>query len=281
MKASVVLLSICVTACVSATLAPRNDYQPIIDAKPFGDMAALADTNTASAMEQQKQKEEIAQKFRMCGITDMPDGSRKIAFLDETSGSVASYLLAIGESENGFTLISADYDREYATLSKDGLTFTLGLGKGLIDAPPAETEEVQPIAVQKIETSSAKAVTESKPVRGMSFKARLLKRQQEKEAAAKAAQAKAAAVEGDAVSKAKAALAESRRKQIERIKQGLAPTEPIVLTPEEDAELEAAGVFGTHEPEGVPEDQPAPEEMESENAGPQDHFADDYEAEGM
>lgn len=279
MKTTVLICATCLAMVVGATLSPRDDYQPIIDAKPFGDMAALAETNTASLVEQQKQKEEIAQKFRMCGITDMPDGSRKIAFLDETSGSVASYLLAVGETENGFTLVSADYDREYATLSKDGLTFTLGLGKGLIDAPPAETEALQPIAVQKIETSSAKVAPQT-PVRGMSFKARLLKRQQEKEAAAKAAKANASAVEGDAVSKAKAALAEARRKQIERIKQGLAPTEPITLTPEEDAELEAAGVFGSHEPE--PE-QPLPEGSAPDVSDDQNQHLDDadYESQGM
>jgi hypothetical protein len=39
----------------------------------------------------------------------------------------------------------------------------------------------------------------------------------------------------------------ARRVQIERIKQGLAPTQPIKLTPEEDAELEAAGVFKSEE----------------------------------
>lgn len=271
MKASLTLLGICIAGFASATLSPRDDYQPIIDAKPFGDMAAVADTNTASVMEQQKQKEEIAQKFRMCGITDMPDGSRKIAFLDETAGTVASYLLAVGETENGFTLVSADYDREYATLSKDGLTFTLGLGKGLIDAPPADTEGVHPVVVRKIETSSAKAAAPEKPVRGMSFKARLLKRQQEKEAAAKAAREQVAA-EGDAVSRAKAVMAEARRKQIERIKQGLAPTEPITLTPEEDAELEAAGVFGSPEPVPEPE-HVSPDDLPPEESG--DHSSAD------
>ena len=62
--------------------APRERYQPIIDAKPFGDMSDLATLSAAQA-EEQEQKEEIAKKFRMCGITDMPDGSRKIVEIAE------------------------------------------------------------------------------------------------------------------------------------------------------------------------------------------------------
>jgi hypothetical protein len=162
-------------------LATREQYQPIIEAKPFGDMAKETETDTVALAEQQKQKEEIAQKFRMCGITDMPDGTRKIAFLDETAGAMASYLLGEGETQNGFTLITADYDREYATLSKDGLTFTLGLGKGLIDTPP-DTETLttaEAPAAPKAETAPAPKKTvakQAKPAKEGSFRSRLLKR---------------------------------------------------------------------------------------------------------
>lgn len=231
-----------------AGLAPKEEYQPIIDAKPFGDMAALAETDTASLAEQQKQKEEIAQKFRMCGITDMPDGTRKIAFLDETTGQAASYLLAVGETQNGFTLVSADYAREYATLTKDGLTLTLGLGKGLIDAPPPEVEEPPPP-----EITVTPAAAPAEPPKAGSFRARLLRRQAAK-AEAEASERKAL---HDRVAEAEAEkIKAARRVQIERIKQGLAPTQPITLTREEDAELEAAGVFREPKPQPKPEAQP-------------------------
>ena len=77
-----------------------------------------------------------------------------------------------------------------------------------------------------------------------SFRSRLLKR--------RAAQAQAEATEKAALQNRVAEMeAEKvkaeRRAQIERIKQGLAPTQPIKLTPEEDAELEAAGVFKSEE----------------------------------
>lgn len=249
MKRIMILTSLMVVSFVHASgLGTKETYQPIIDAKPFGDMAASTETDTATLVEQQKQKEEIAQKFRMCGITDMPDGSRKIAFLDETSGAMASYLLGEGETQNGFTLIAADYDREFATLSKDGLTFTLGLGKGLIDAPPAEiadqnaSSEEERVAPQP--TPKATASRAPKTVKEGSFRSRLLKRRAAKEAAEK--QEKVALQDRVAEMEANRANAE-RRAQIERIKQGLAPTQPIQLTPEEDAELEAAGVFKTEE----------------------------------
>ena len=146
MRLFLLLLTLAPLAAFAQSEAPtREHYQPIVDAKPFGDVAKqVSAEEAAKAAEEQKQKEEIAQKFRMVGITDYPDGTRKIAFLDETQG-IASYLLGIGESENGFTLVEADYDAEWATLTKDGLTFTLGLGKGLIEKPDPE-EEAAPLA---------------------------------------------------------------------------------------------------------------------------------------
>ncbi|MGN0885878.1 MAG: hypothetical protein ACI4RT_02650 [Candidatus Spyradenecus sp.] len=243
-----------------AHLAPKEAYQPIIDAKPFGEIAREATTDLATLAEEQKQKEAIAQKFRMCGITDMPDGTRKIAFLDETSGSVDSYLLAVGETQHGFTLVSADYDREYATLTKDNLTFTLGLGKGLIDQPPEEITpqpEVQLIDVRKPSVAApAPALAGNKR---LSFRQRLLQRQAKKaEAEESKRQEMVKHVASEAGEEVKTKLA--RRVQIERIKQGLAPTEPITLTPEEDAELEAAGAFA--------ERVPAAEEAPTEEAQP-------------
>lgn len=235
----------------SAELADRQTYQPIIDAKPFGEMADETEPQSLTAAEEQRQKEEIAQKFRMCGITDTPDGERKIAFIDETKGAMASYLIGVGETQNGFTLLFADYDAATATLSKDGLTFTLGLGRGLIDdaaaaeerpAPPAPAAAAAP-APQRRTLPGAAAPAEA-PAEG-SFKARLIKRRAAEKAEAAeerlALQRRVAEAEADRIQA-------NRRVQIERIKQGLAPTEPITLTPEEDAELEAAGVFGNRQP---------------------------------
>lgn len=241
----------------AAGLAPKEGYQPIIDAKPFGNMAAVAETDTTALVEQQKQKEEIAQKFRMCGITDMPDGTRKIAFLDETSGQAVSYLLAVGETQNGFSLVSADYEREYATLTKDGLTFTLGLGKGLIDAPPPKVE-----VAPSPEVTVAPTTTPTSHRRGGTFRARLLRRQAAK-AEAEASERKAL---HDRVAEAEAEkIKAARRVQIERIKQGLAPTQPITLTREEDAELEAAGVFREVKPQQKPATPPKEGEASPES----------------
>ena len=237
---------------------PREHYQPIVDAKPFGDVAKqVSAEEAAKAAEEQKQKEEIAQKFRMVGITDYPDGTRKIAFLDETQG-IASYLLGIGESENGFTLVEADYDAEWATLTKDGLTFTLGLGKGLIEKPDPE-EEAAPLAplapaARRVLPQAAAQSAEAKPAaKTGSFSARLRRREAAKvkaEAERREAIAKDIAAENAKIIQAQSQAQAERRLQIERIKRGLPPTKPITLTPAEDAELEAAGVFNV--PEATP-----------------------------
>ncbi len=251
MKQGVTLLMLLACGLLGAMeLGTREAYQPIIDRKPFGEIGKMEEpsTSTLTTEEEQKKKEEIAQKFRMCGITDMPDGSRKIAFIDETTGTMEHYLLAVGETQNGFTLLAADYDREHATLKKDGVTLTLGLGQGLIDAPPEveKTAMVAP-AVKKIEVRSA-ALPPPAAGRG-SAKARLLKRQAAK---AEAEQAKAEAMQAQVTQQLEQ---KRRREEIERIKKGLPPTQPITLTPEEDAELEAAGVFNQSQ-EAAPTETP-------------------------
>ena len=274
MRLSLLLLILAPLAVFAQSETPtREHYQPIVDAKPFGDVAKqVSAEEAAKAAEEQKQKEEIAQKFRMVGITDYPDGTRKIAFLDETQG-VASYLLGIGESENGFTLIEADYDAEWATLTKDGLTFTLGLGKGLIEKPDPEEEAepltpLSPAARRVLPQAAAQSATAKPAAKSGSFSARLRRREAAKVKAEaerlrrrEAAKVKAEAERREAIAKdiaaenAKIIQAQSqaqteRRLQIERIKRGLPPTKPITLTPAEDAELEAAGVFNI--PEATP-----------------------------
>lgn len=244
-------------------LGEREVYQPIIDVKPFGEMGTLTEATPQALMEEQKQKEEIAKKFRMCGITDMPDGSRKIAFLDETTKEAQSYVLAVGETKNGFTLVAADYEREYATLEKEGLTFTLGLGKGLIDQPPeVEPESVEVKVEEPVEVKSPRATRLTRstipPAKG-SYRERLLKRT--------AAKAEASRKAENAIKEAEAEREKAERRiQIERIKQGLAPTKPITLTPEEDQELQAAGVFDDQNNVGAsqPVEDEANEGMEME-----------------
>ena len=259
MRLFLLLLTLAPLAAFALPEAPtREHYQPIVDAKPFGDVAKQVSAEEAArAAEEQKQKEEIAQKFRMVGITDYPDGTRKIAFLDETQG-VASYLLGIGESENGFTLVEADYDAEWATLTKDGLTFTLGLGKGLIEKPDPEEEAaplapLAPAARRVLPQASAQSATAKPAAKSGSFSARLRRREAAKvkaEAERREALAKDLAAENAKIIQAQSQAQTERRLQIERIKRGLPPTKPITLTPAEDAELEAAGVFNV--PEATP-----------------------------
>ena len=259
MRLSLLLLILAPLAVFAQSETPtREHYQPIVDAKPFGDVAKqVSAEEAAKAAEEQKQKEEIAQKFRMVGITDYPDGTRKIAFLDETQG-VASYLLGIGESENGFTLIEADYDAEWATLTKDGLTFTLGLGKGLIEKPDPEEEAepltpLSPAARRVLPQAAAQSATAKPAAKSGSFSARLRRREAAKvkaEAERREAIAKDIAAENAKIIQAQSQAQTERRLQIERIKRGLPPTKPITLTPAEDAELEAAGVFNI--PEATP-----------------------------
>jgi hypothetical protein len=265
----ILLLLLC-ASIAQAGLDERPAYQPIIDVKPFGEMGQIRKATPEQLIEEQKQKEAIAQKFRMCGVTDRPDGQRAIACTDETSRTLAYYILAEGESQNGFMLLCADYEREYATLQKDGLTFTLGLGKGLIDEPPQLDAPIESPEIDLVQVNSQKdkrhTLTTATPPKKGSYRERLLKREaakKEKEAQAQAAATKALEAQAEKLK------AQERRLQIERIKRGLAPTTPIVLTPEEDRELAEAGVFNE------PNEAEAPDEAIADESSVGD--ADDVE----
>ena len=147
--------------------APFSDYQPILERMPFGAPppasapaadAAAQPTDAQTQAEQQK----LAKQVNMSCINVTPDGGTAIGFTDLESKPPVNYYLLVGATAGDWTVVKADYDEEWAQIEKAGVTITLKLGKGLIDAPPASAA-TQTNAVAGALTTAAAAATSDVP----------------------------------------------------------------------------------------------------------------------
>jgi hypothetical protein len=103
-------------AAVQAALAQAPDfsrYQVILDRKPFGDSAsAVAAARAATTV---VPTEAFTKNLRMCAITEDENGIRVGIF---NVASNISYYFGLGETEDGITLLDADFEEEKALLQK-------------------------------------------------------------------------------------------------------------------------------------------------------------------
>jgi len=140
------LLSMCAAATGLAssegTSSPAfGHYQPILDRMPFGELpsnfnAVPVDPATVKSEEQVKaDQQKLAKQINMSAVNVTPDGATAIGFTDLSDKTPINYYLLVGTTAGGWTVVSADYDEETATIEKDGVSITLKLGKGLIDPP--------------------------------------------------------------------------------------------------------------------------------------------------
>ncbi len=124
------------------TPAPFSDYQPILDRMPFGALPAGFGQAPAAASTQptdaqvQAEQQKLAKQVNMSCVNVTPDGATAIGFTDLSAKPPVNYYLLVGATAGGWTVVNADYDDEWAQIEKEGVTITLKLGKGLIDAPP-------------------------------------------------------------------------------------------------------------------------------------------------
>jgi len=152
------------TACASfASVTRANDspyrlppfayYQPILDRMPFGAMpvvdplAAEGQTSaTATEAEAAAEQQALANNITMSAVNITPQGHTAVGFTDRSVNPPASYYLRVGDRANGWTVKSADFDDEIATIEKDGVTITLKLGEGLVETPATAHEPVPLVA---------------------------------------------------------------------------------------------------------------------------------------
>lgn len=156
-------LSLATLGAVGAvTLGDKARYELIIAKEPFGPMAAATATEEAEAVAQDPQKVlEESNKIQLCAMTVTPDGRTAVGLIDNATNPPATITLFDGESFNGLEMLLSDLDKEYATFRREGVTFTLRLGLGLVETITPELlaqrqEQAEEAAAKAAETERKK-----------------------------------------------------------------------------------------------------------------------------
>ena len=123
---------------------PFARYQTIIDRKPFGpepvnfdpeavpgSASSVAADETGELTPEQRSAEEqqLASSLRVSILNVSPSGAIKVGFTDSSENPAENYYLAVGSSQNGWTVKSADPAAESVTLEKGGVEVTMKLGE--------------------------------------------------------------------------------------------------------------------------------------------------------
>ncbi len=152
------LLLVSAPAFGALKLGARARYQLIIDREPFGPMAGTLATEEAQPPAQDPQKVlEESNKIQLCAMTITPDGRTAVGLIDNAANPPALITLFDGETFNGLEMLLSDLDEEFATFRREGITFTLRLGLGLV-----ETITPELLAQRKAEAEAAEVEAEAR-----------------------------------------------------------------------------------------------------------------------
>ncbi len=138
-NANIAWLFVLALSVATADTGPAfNRYEVILQRRPFA-MATPAEDPTPPrpAIEP-----EVFKHFRMCAITS--DGETLcVGLIDDQPKPPKSYLLGIGESEDGITLLEANYEQESALVRKGESETWLRMGPGDSVMSPAAPNEAK------------------------------------------------------------------------------------------------------------------------------------------
>lgn len=123
-------------------------YKPILDRMPFGPLPpnfseeGEPEPEPEPVEEPSKTPEEVrveqqqtAKGIKVSVVNINPDGELMVGFTDENEKPPVNFYMAVGDERKGWSVVDADYDKEWAQLKKDDVVITMKLGEGLIDAP--------------------------------------------------------------------------------------------------------------------------------------------------
>lgn len=275
---SIIGLAFVASACLplsgnaaDGALPPFSHYAVILDRKPFGDLSKPASSEAVpqpdqAAIEQAKEEQALARQVDMVAVNRTPRGKIAVGFIDKGAKPPRNFYLNVGESAGGFTVVEADFTEETATIEKDGVSIQLKLGKGLVPkkdseegttpaaastpAPPVNPPPSPPVSRGPIRPGlvrrgpiSAGGVTNAPG----SYREALRRRQANRAAQATQNAEEIAKLRQEIADAAQSSKEEAAKRErainLELISRGQEPLSPIVLTPEEDAELVRKGVL--------------------------------------
>jgi hypothetical protein len=239
MKQGLCVLLIAATSAAASTVrAARQavsiaDYGVILERMPFG-RAPQTPTPTAVVNPAPTKAElDIFRNMRVCFMDNALDGLR-VVIVDNKENK--TYDLGVGESDDGLTLLSADYDREMAFVQKNGFSQWID-SKGL----SSETA----LSPGKGSTSSrpSSSVTRSVATKSNTRSAALAERRRRREEVLQ--QRRDAIAAREAVEDKDALRQRLSEYNMDLIRAGgsLGLPLPIPLTKEQDDQLVAEGVL--------------------------------------
>lgn len=181
-------------------------YQLILDKQPFGQAPPEADVVQVQA------SQSFARNLRLSMLFEGPDGTTRAGIVDSTTKK--SYILRIGEPQDGLEMVEADIKASEAMLRKGNevALFKLEAGAG---EPISQSQQSsrQASAAERRKAMIQKANAENKPPEALEPR-----------------------LTGEALKK------HLEQVQMDAIRNGLPPL-PLPLTPEMDAQLVKEGVL--------------------------------------
>lgn len=243
-------------------LLPLDAYMPIVARRPFGELAKPAPKAAPQIQPEEaqleQQREAVARQVDLVAVNVTLRGSVAVGFIDKSVKPPRSLYLGIGESEAGYTVESADFAAETATISKDGVSVTLKLGSGIVGdgAASSASASASPAAAPAAAATSSSAPAAQPAVprvirrpfaagRPGGYRAMVAERRQSEEAAV-AAEENRRRDEAAAIAREAADASAAKREHDMNFKlllEGKDPVSEIQLTPEEERELESKGIL--------------------------------------
>ena len=129
-------------------MPPFSRYQVILDRMPFGALPANFNPDGGQPLpeqtpvEVQVEQQKLAQQVKMSCVNISPAGELMVGFSDLSAKPNKTYYLSVGDDRDGWKVVSADYDKEWAKLAKEGVEITLKLGKGLVEDQEKKVTQV-------------------------------------------------------------------------------------------------------------------------------------------
>ena len=141
MKTTLQLLILGVTLSATALDDGFAPYQTIIDRNPFGcvsgnaALATAADAHGAKGgveafanPELEREMERLRASVHVCAMNAPPGAEQVVGFTDTTQNPPRNYLLAQGQTKDGWTVVSIDAASRRTVLSHGGVSVPLYLG---------------------------------------------------------------------------------------------------------------------------------------------------------